>query len=105
MVDEFIKEHTGKKKSCCGICKKHKNQQDIDSFLKMKKPDICGSLQSASIFRHPWKSTNCDNNQGNPLNKIELEIMKTNKINLSAENKILAIEQSPECVNHTLDEP
>lgn len=105
MIDEFIKEHTGKKKSCCGICKKYKNQEDIDSFLKMKKPDICGSLQSTSAFRHPWKSTNCDNDQGNPLNDIELEIMKTNKINLSAENKILAIEQSPDCVNHALDEP
>ena len=53
MVDEFIKEHTGKKKSCCGICKKHKNQQDIDSFLKMKNQiSVALSSQHPSLDIH-----------------------------------------------------
>lgn len=99
MIDEFIKEHTGKKKTCCGLFKKTLDQKDIDNFLKMKKPDICGSLQSTSEFRHPWKVSETQET----FSDIELDIMESNKIKLNAKNDILAIEQSPHDVSQSDD--
>jgi len=72
----------------------------------MKKPDICGSLQSTSEFRHPWQTKNYSvNNDENQLSDVELEIMESSKIKLNAKNQILAIESSPQNGDHALDEP
>ncbi|MHA2082315.1 MAG: SLATT domain-containing protein [Candidatus Thorarchaeota archaeon] len=104
MIDEFIKEHTGQKRKCCGLSKKYVDPQDIANFIKMKKPDICGSLQSTSAFRHPWKLES-DLEQDNGLNDVELEIMENSKIKLNAKNQVLAIEASHQVEPHALDEP
>ena len=65
----------------------------------MKKPDICGSLQSTSEFRHPWKVSETQET----FSDIELDIMESNKIKLNAKNDILAIEQSPHDVSQSDD--
>lgn len=107
IANEFMKQHTGNKTYCCGLRKNTVNKTDIDNFMKMKKPDICGSLQSTSVFRHPWeRNIHIDideENAMNPLNDIELQIMKHNKIQLDATNKILTIKDSPSSDHHQLD--
>ena len=103
--DDFIKEHTGLKKTCCGMFRKHVNQDDVERFNNMSKPDICGSLESASVFRHPWQKEEQLNNETDVLSDVELEIMKHNKITLNARNQVLAIEDSPQNLTHELDEP
>ena len=104
VVDDFVKEYTGNKSYCCGLLQKFTSQETIDNFARMKKPDICGSLQSTSAFRHPWRDLEkqADSPVVNPASDIELQIMEDNKIKLDVANKVLAIEDSaPEA--HQLD--
>ena len=49
IISDFYLEHSGKKKYCCGIFKKHVDDKDVENFYNMKKPDICGSLYSTSL--------------------------------------------------------
>jgi hypothetical protein len=107
IANEFIELHTGNKTYCCGLRKNTVNKTDLDNFMKMKKPDICGSLQSTSAFRHPWEQNihiDVDEELAmNPCNDIELQIIKHDKIQLDAINKVLAIKDLPSSDHHQLD--
>lgn len=87
VVNDFIREFSGKQTYCCGYFRKVVDANDVKNFMNMKKPDICGSLQSTADFRHPW-------NIKTKYDDIEVEIMEQTKITLNAKNKILAIEDN-----------
>ena len=44
-------------KWCCLKTKNTVTEEEKESFKKMKKPDICGSLQTTADFRHPRSET------------------------------------------------
>ena len=94
IIKKFHVTFTNEYETTC-FCFKTKSsitQEERDSFKKMKKPDICGSLQTTADFRHPrnvTKSTQTNDCCECPdqLKYIEYNTSSNDK-NENTENKV-----------------